>query len=146
MRSEIRKAAVSRRPALTDRELPSFGHLKHAEKGLIWALIHNPAEALDAMEELDGDDFELLAGRDVFEVARSLHDQAEGFSPSALLQRLSTVNAQLVTSIAASPTPPAPALDCARAIKRLRCDRDRAAIQEKSTGYRSWEPVNMDMR
>jgi DNA primase len=131
VRSEIRKAAVARRPALTDRELPSFGHLKHAEKGLIWALIHNPAAALEAMEELDGDDFELLAGRDVFEMARSLHDQAPGFSPSAFLQRLSTVNTQLVTSIAASSTPPAPARDCARAIKRLRCERDRAAIQRE---------------
>ncbi|MEO8260906.1 MAG: DNA primase [Acidobacteriota bacterium] len=131
VRSEIRKAAVSRRPALTERELPSFGHWKHAEKGLIWALIHNPDAALDAMEELDAEDFELLAGRDVFEMARSLQNQAERYSPSAFLQRLSTVNAQLVTSIAASPTPPAPAADCARAIKRLRCERDRAAIQRE---------------
>src|SRR6185436_15304859 len=131
VRSEIRKAAVSRRPTLTDRELPSFGQLKYAEKGLIWALIHNPGEALDAMGGLDGEDFELLAGREVFEVARSLQNQAERFSPSALLERLSTVNAQLVTSIAASSTPLAPALDCARAIKRLRCERDRAAIQRE---------------
>jgi DNA primase len=131
VRSEIRKAAVNRRPALTDRELPSFGQLKYAEKGLIWALIHNPAEALTAMVELDGEDFELLAGRDVFEMARSLQNRSEMFSPSAFLQRLSTVNAQLVTSIAASPTPPAPALDCARAIKRLRCERERAAIQRE---------------
>jgi DNA primase len=131
VRSEIRKAAVSRRPTLTDRELPSFGHLKHAEKGLIWALIHNPEDALGAMGELDDEDFELLAGREVFDVARSLHGPAERFSSSAFLQRLSTVNAQLVTSIAASPTPPAPALDCARALKRLRCERDRAAIQRE---------------
>jgi hypothetical protein len=41
------------------------------------------------------------------------------------------VNAQLVTSIAADPTPPAPAVDCVRAIKRLRCERDRAAIQRE---------------
>ena len=129
VRSEIRKAAVSRRPTLTDRELPSFGQLKYAEKGLIWALIHNPDEAIEAMVELDGEDFDPLAGREVFEVARSLHVQSGKLSPSALLQRLSTVNAQLVTSIAASSSPLAPALDCARAIKRLRCERDRAAIQ-----------------
>ena len=105
--------------------------MKYAEKGLIWALIHNPEAALDALEELDGEDFELL-GR-----TRRLRNGAEPaesggkFSPSAFLQRLSTVNAQLVTSIAASPTPPAPARDCARAIKRLRCERDRAAIQRE---------------
>jgi DNA primase len=131
VRAEIRKAAVGRRPTLTDRELPSFGHMKYAEKGLIWALIHNPEEAFGAMAELDGEDLHALAGREVFEVARGLHDQSSTFSPLALLERLSTVNAQLVTSIAASPTPPAPAVDCARAIKRLRCERERAAIQRE---------------
>jgi len=90
-----------------------------------------PEAALEAMGELDGEDFELLAGREVFEMARSLQNQVERFSPSAFLQRLSTVNAQLVTSIAASSTPPAPARECARAIKRLRCERDRAAIQRE---------------
>ena len=131
VRAEIRKAAVGRRASLTDRELPSFGQMKHAEKGLIWALIHNPREAFDAMVELDGEDLDALAGREIFEVARSLHEQSDMFSPSALLQRLSTVNNQLVTSIAASPTPPAPAADCARALKRLRWERERAAIQRE---------------
>ena len=64
-------------------------------------------------------------------MARGLHDQSGAFSPSALLQRLATVNAQLVTSIAAYSTPPAPALECARALQRLRCERERAAIQRR---------------
>ena len=34
VRAEIRKAAVNRRPAITSRELPSFGDMKSAEKGL----------------------------------------------------------------------------------------------------------------
>jgi DNA primase len=131
VRSEIRKAAVSRRPTLTKRELPAFGQPTDAEKGLIWGLIHNSEGTLEAMSELDGQDFDFLVGRDVFEMAQSLHHGPEKFSPSALLQRLSTVNAQLVTSIAATPKPPAPAVDCARAIKRLRCDRERAAIQRE---------------
>jgi DNA primase len=131
VRAEIRKAAVSRRTALTARELPAFGHMKHAEKALIWALIHNTAVALDAMAELDDEDLAPLAGREIFEMARSLHDHTPERLPSALLQRLSTLNAQLVTSIAAHPTPPAPAVECARAIKRLRWQRDRAAIQRE---------------
>ncbi len=130
VRTEIRKAAVGRRPALTARELPSFGEMKSAEKGLIWALIHNAADAFEALGGLEAEDFELLSGREVFEVARGLQKPGE-FSPSALLQRLSTVNAQIVTSIAATPTPPASALDCARAIQRLRCERERAAIQRE---------------
>ena len=131
VRAEIRKAAVNRRPTLTERELPSFGQMKYAEKGLIWALIHNAEGAVEALGELDEEDLNELAAREVFEVARGLHDQMGEFSPSALLARLNSVNAQLVTRIAASPTSPAPAFECARAIKRLRWDRERAAIQRE---------------
>jgi len=131
VRAEIRKAAVNRRTTLTTRELPSFGQLKQAEKALIWALIHDTADALGALGELDDADLETLAGREIFEMARSLQNNAADVLPSALLQRLSTVNAQLVTSIAATPTPPAPAVECARALKRLRWERERADIQRE---------------
>ena len=38
VRAEVRKAAVQKRPELTAREMPTFGEVKRAEKGLIWAL------------------------------------------------------------------------------------------------------------
>jgi DNA primase len=131
VRAEIRKAAVHRRTTLTSRELPSFGQMKYAEKGLIWGLIHNTGEARDALAELDADDLASLACREIFEVARSLQAEPPERLPTALLQRLSTVNAQLVTSIAANATSPAPAGECARALKRLRWERERAAIQRE---------------
>ena len=131
IRAEIRKAAVNRRTTLTARELPSFGQMKYAEKGLIWGLIHETGTALEALAELDDEDLENLAGREIFEVARTLHIGPMDLLPSALLQRLSTVNAQVVTSIAAGATAPAPAAECARAIKRLRWERERAAIQRE---------------
>jgi DNA primase len=131
VRAEIRKAAVHRRTTLTSRELPSFGQMKYAEKGLIWGLIHNTGEARDALAELDADDLASLACREIFEVARSLQAEPPEHLPTALLQRLSTVNAQLVTSIAANATSPAPAGECARALKRLRWERERAAIQRE---------------
>jgi DNA primase len=131
VRAEIRKAAVGRRTALTTRELPAFGRMKDAEKALIWGLIHDTTVALGAMAELDDEDLAPLAGREIFEMARTLHDQPPELLPSALLQRLSTLNAQLVTSIAAQSNPPAPAVECARAIKRLRWQRERAAIQRE---------------
>jgi DNA primase len=130
VRAEIRKAAVGRRTAVTTRELPSFGSMKYAEKGLIWGLIHNTKEAFTALDELDGEDLEGLAGREIFELARSLNCSLE-LLPSSLLQRLSTVNAQLVASIAATAAAPAPPLECARALKRIRWERDRAAIQRE---------------
>ena len=131
VRAEIRKAAVQRKTSLTIRELPSFGQLKHAEKALIWGLVHNSQEAVDALADLDPDDLSHLAGRDIFEVARGLQVSPAAALPSTLLQRLSTVNAQLVASIAANPTPQAPPLECVRALKRLRLERERAAIQRE---------------
>ena len=131
VRAEIRKAAVHRRTTLTARELPSFGQLKHAEKGLIWGLIHTPGEALDALVELDEEDLENLAGREIFEMARSLHAEPLDLLPSALIRRLNAIDAQIVTSIAADATSPAQSVECARAIKRLRWERERAAIQRE---------------
>jgi hypothetical protein len=84
-----------------------------------------------ALTDLDSEDLEGLVGREIFEVARSLHGEAWDRLPSTLLQRLSTVNAQLVTSIAASAAAPAPPIAGAQAIKRLRCERERAAIQRE---------------
>ena len=131
IRAEIRKAAVQKRTTITARELPSYGQLKQAEKALIWGLVHQAADAVDALLELDDTDLEGLAAGDILGVARGLHGTPADLLPSTLLQRLSTVNAQLVTSIAASATPPAPAADCVRALKRLRWERERADIQRE---------------
>lgn len=132
VRAEIRKAAVQKRTEVTPRELPSFGQLKNAEKGLIWALVHNSRQGLEALAGLDDDDLSHLAAREIFEAARALQESttSDGL-PSALLQRLSTVNAQVVTGIAATTDPPAPPVACARALKRLRWERERAAIQRE---------------
>ena len=64
-------------------------------------------------------------------MARSLHGEPLDRLPSTLLQRLSTVNAQLVTSIAATAISTAPPAGCVRALKRLRWERERAAIQRE---------------
>ncbi len=131
VRAEIRKAAAQRRTHVTARELPAFGSMKHAEKGLIWGLFHDTGEALEALDELEEADLEALAGGDIFREAQNLRHESATFLPSALLQRLSSGDAQLVTSIAASATPPAPTVECARALKRLRCERERAALQRE---------------
>ena len=131
VRAEIRKAAANRRTVVAAADALSPDALKQAEKALVWALFHNTAEARDALGALDEEDLAQLAGRDIFELARNLHEEPLDRLPSALLQRLSTVNAQLVTRIAATATPPATPADCVRALKRLRCERDRAAIQRE---------------
>ncbi len=131
VRAEIRKAVVQKQPALTKREVQSFGQVTKAEKGLIWLLIHRPDDAVPALETLDGPDFDGLSSRSVLDLARKLNED-KGFSPSALLERLTMVDAQLVTAIASEGEAHVhDAHDCVRIIKRLRWERERAAIQRE---------------
>jgi DNA primase len=131
VRAEVRKAAVQRRPELTPQQLPSFGSVKQAEKGLIWALIHEPEIGMTALNDLQDNDLEGLPTRRVLEQARTLVDRAPSVLPSALIERLNQVEVHLVTGIASAATPPAPAAECVRAIQRLRCEREQAAVQRE---------------
>ncbi|MGC4085685.1 MAG: DNA primase [Vicinamibacterales bacterium] len=131
VRAEIRKAAVQKRTEVTPREMPVSTALKPAEKGLLWALVHNSREGLSALDELENDDLAQLAARPIFEAARALRDttSAEGL-PSALFQRLSTENARILTAVAAMASAPfLSPMECARAIMRLRLQQERADIQ-----------------
>ena len=131
VRAEIRKAIVQKQPALIQREMPSLGKVTKAEKGLIWLLIHQPEDALDALASLDGPDFDGLSSRSILDLAQKLNED-KGFSPSALLERLSTVDAQLTTAIASEGEAHVrDAHDCVRILKRLRWERERAAIQRE---------------
>ena len=78
VRAEVRKAAVQKRPALTARELPSFGQVKQAEKGLIWALIHEPEQGMAALKLLQDNDLEGLATRHILEEALRPGRQSAG--------------------------------------------------------------------
>ena len=138
VRAEIRKAAAARKTVVTPRELPgagSAGQLKPAERGLIWGLFHKTDEAMAALAQLEAPDLEYLAGREIFEAARELTSQRPEYLPSELLRRLSTMNTQLVTGIAgemtAPVTGPGDLAECARILKRLRWERERAAIQRE---------------
>jgi DNA primase len=131
VRAEIRKAAVERKTLLTSRELPGLGEVKQAEKGLIWAIIHEPALAMPALSALDDADLEGLASRAILEMARTLQEWQEADVPSALQMRLSTGEAHLVAGIAAEGAAPAPPDECVYALKRLRYERERAEVQHE---------------
>jgi DNA primase len=131
VRAEVRKAAVQRRSELTSRDLPNFGQVKPAEKGLIWALVHEPEQGMTALKILQDNDLEGLPTRRVLEEARALTERAPSVLPSALFERLNPVEAQLVTSIAAAASPPAHALSCVQELQQLRVERDIAAVQRE---------------
>ena len=131
VRAEIRKAAVARRTTLSAREVPPMDRVKPAERGLLWALVHEPELALGALGELDEEDLAPLATRHVLEVARSLHGEAAPHVPGALLERLNEEEARLVTAIAAEQGCPAPVQDCVRTLRLLRYTREQADLQRE---------------
>lgn len=132
VRAEIRKAAAARRTAVPDRVVPSATTLKPAERGLIWALIHEPVAGRLALEELEPADLEGLAARGVLEVARGLQDVSPEAVPAVLLERLTEKERHWVTAIAAATEGPAlSAEDCARTLRRMRFDREREALQQE---------------
>jgi hypothetical protein len=70
-------------------------------------------------------------GEGQLDLAHKLNENTE-FTPSALLERLSTVDAQLVAAIASEAEAHVhDAGGCVRIIKRLRYERERAAIQRE---------------
>ena len=152
VRAEIRKAAVNKKTVVTARELPSGGgggQLKWAEKGLIWGIFHKTDETRAALAELEPGDFEQLAGREIFETVLDLTSQPAELLPSELLRRLSTMDVQLVTGIASESTAPVTGpgdlAECARILKRLRWERERAAVQREIDRLQGLDPAFTEM-
>jgi DNA primase len=133
VRAEIRRAAVQKQTDLAEveRRMPSIGQIKVAERGLIWALVHQPDTAVGALQALEPDDLAGLPTGDILRQARSLHDWPAASIPEALQERLSTVEAALVAEIGRQTGAPADAADCVRTLKRLRYDRERADLQRQ---------------
>jgi DNA primase len=131
IRDEVRKAAVQRRPEMRPGDIPTFGEVKRAEKGLIWALIHEPEIGVTALNDLQDNDLEGLASRRVLEQAREMAARSPAMSPSALFERLNPMEAQLVTRIAAEPHSPYPVMSCIRELQQLRAEREFSAIQRE---------------
>jgi DNA primase len=133
VRAEIRKAAVQRQTNVDEleRRAPAMGQIKVAERGLIWALIHTPEPALEAIQELAEPDLDGLATREILRQARSFQGWPAEALPQGLIERLSTGEAALVKEIGSQTGAPAEPADCVRTLKRLRYDRERADVQRE---------------
>jgi DNA primase len=125
----VTKAVAGRAAAPSTSQLPALGDVTKAEKVLLWWLVHRPEEVGPSLAALTMDDLKGLASRSVLDLARQLNEDRE-FSPSALFERLSTTDAQLVTGVATEAE--APGLDlswCVRSIRKKRYERERAEVQ-----------------
>src|SRR5262249_44802710 len=104
--------------------------LKKAEKDLIWSLIHDTPNALEALGALEDGDLEGLVGQPILELARSLHREPPDALPTMLLERLNVEKARVVRDIATNPAAPAfPPAQCVQALKRHHLERERAALK-----------------
>ncbi|HYE84893.1 MAG TPA: DNA primase [Vicinamibacterales bacterium] len=132
VRAEIRRAAGARKTDLPAERVPTLqGHVSKAEKGLIWLLVHHPAEAIAALRTLENDDLKGLSTEHLLTTARDLEVAAEDV-PATLMERLSTQEAELLASVAAEPSPPAVLPDlCVVALKYLRLERQLAEVQRE---------------
>jgi len=133
VRAEIRRAAVQRQTSVEDvqRRVPAMGQVSVAERGLIWALMHQIGGAQEALLELEETDLDGLASREVLRQARSLQEWPAGSLPEALIERLSKGEAAFVQEIARQTGAPGDAADCVRTLKRRRFDRERAEVQRE---------------
>ena len=131
MRDEIRKAAAAKKREVPAIAVRSSARLLPAEQGLLWALAHHPVEGLAAVGQLDEADFDGLAAGPTLQLAASLADVPPDFIPALLRERLSEGERTAFERAAAAGAPPAAPADCVNALKRLRLERDRAAIQEE---------------
>jgi DNA primase len=131
VRGEIRKAAAQRRTDWTPPGLAAAGEMKPAETGLLWALTHEPEAAAEALAGLEAQDLEGLRTAPILLAAQGLAAGAPEHLPRTLAERLNQEEAELVSEIGQAPTRPAPADACVQALKRLRYERERAAVQRE---------------
>lgn len=132
VRAEIRKAAGARKTELPAERVPTLQrHIRKAETGLIWTLVHHPAAAVTALQQLEVEDLQGLSTENILRTARDLQVRAEDV-PTTLMERLSTQEAELLASVAAEPSPPASLPDlCVVAIKYVRLERELAEVQRE---------------
>jgi len=133
VRDEIRKAAAARKTELPAERLPSLvTKVRPAEKGLLWALMHDPAATLPWLLELEPEDLQGLITADILREARSLPQGDPEEAPSLLLERLSTGDAELLAAMAAEAETAAFRPDvCIGSIRRLRLEREQAELQRE---------------
>jgi DNA primase len=130
VRAEIRKAAAARKTTLPARLTPSSTQVTETERGLLWAILHQPEAAAEALRSLQPADLEGLASEDLLQKALDLAGGDPAMLPSALMERLTDRDAQILARAGAERQ--APVLDlgaCVEALRNLRLKRELQEIE-----------------
>jgi DNA primase len=133
VRAEIRRAAASRKTELPAERLPSLmTRVLPAEKGLLWALMHDPAGVLPWLGHLEPEDLKGLSSAHILATALEVGPADPESTPNALMERLNTVEAELLAAMAAEAAAPVSRPDvCVQSLKRRRLEREQAEVQRE---------------
>jgi DNA primase len=136
VRSEIRRAAAARRTDVPIERLRTAATpLREDERGLLWALVHMPEQAVSILRMLDVTDIEGLTSESVLAKAMALREDDPARLPALLMENLSEHDAQLLTKVATAEQ--APSLDlaaCVQALRFGRIERQLAELQREIDG------------
>jgi DNA primase len=131
IRDEIRKTAGQRKTVAPASAVPAVARVRMAEQGLLWALVHRPVEGLAAVAQLETEDLEGLVAAPILRLAAGLVDMPPDMLPELLRERLSEGERAMLDRAAGAAAEAASAADCVGAFRRLRVDRERAAVQDE---------------
>lgn len=131
VRDEIRKAASQKKTVAPAAAIPAVARVRLAEEGLLWALVHRPVEGLAAVAQLEPEDLDGLVAAPILRLAAGLVDMPPDMLPELLRERLSEGERAILDRAAGASAEAASAADCVGAFRRLRVDRERAAVQDE---------------
>ncbi len=131
VRDEIRKAAAQRRTEAPAAAIPGEGRLRPAEQGLLWLIVHRPVEGLAALAMLEVGDLDGMLAGPILALAASLSEVQPDTLPRLLRERLNEAERALLDRAARPEAATATPEDCVGALKRLRYERELAAIQRE---------------
>ena len=131
IRDEIRKAAALRKTEAPAVAVPTNVRVRTAETGLMWALAHRPVEALAELALLEPGDLDGIVTAPVFQLAVSWAEVPADVLPEMLRERLSEGELVLFERAARLEASPAPPPECVTALRLLRLQREKAAVQEE---------------
>lgn len=102
------------------------GPLRDVERGLLWAMVHQPEELAVALRQLESADLEGLRSQDVLEKALQAVGGDTAELPNTVMERLTDQEAQLLARVATDREPPV--RDLAECVRELRLGRIRRQI------------------
>ena len=129
-RAEVLREARADRSAVQSDIRTAQTALLPAEKGLIWAMVHETPKAQAVLSGLEPEDLQGLHTVRILEAARTLATVPAEGAPETLRERLDQEDAALLETIAQETASAAGVEDCGVELRRRRFGRERAALQE----------------